>query len=202
MVRQYLGNRKKNSWLNEQINEVDCEHLDLAVKNKPDMYKIWRSNKKLGFCGTRVQVGLYSGTPQPDERCTNYGRRKTAAHLLLCSNEESNNTVEVKLGQWPEKDSITDQELAFWIPKYILMWGDKPFAHMGAMSPWMKALAQSQDMVGFHNFMEGHITTHFYEIQNFPASSTATIGLSNSSWKYFTSRTPNGSSAISLSPTR
>jgi len=30
----------------------------------------------------------------------------------------------------------------------------------------MKALAQSQDMIGYRNFMEGHILTHFYKIQN------------------------------------
>jgi hypothetical protein len=72
-----------------------------------------------------------------------------------------------KLGQWLERDGITDQELAYWIPKYILMQGNKPFADMGAMSSRMKALAQSQDMIGYCNFMEGHIWTHFYKIQNF-----------------------------------
>ena len=133
------------------------------------MYKIWRSKQNSGFCRTRVQVGLYSGTPWPDERCPNCGRRETAARLLLCSNEDRtqlllNNTDD--LGQWLEKDGITDQKLAYWIPKYILMWGNKPFADMGAMSPRVKALAQSQDKIGYRNFMEGYISTHFYEIQN------------------------------------
>jgi hypothetical protein len=32
------------------------------------------------------------------------------------------------------------------------MQGDKPFADMGAMSPRMKALEQSQDMIGYRNF--------------------------------------------------
>ena len=62
---------------------------------------------------------------------------------------------------------MPNQELAYWIPKYILMQGDKPFADMGAKSPRMKALVQSQDMIGYRNFMEGHILTHFYKIQNF-----------------------------------
>ena len=47
------------------------------------------------------------------------------------------------------------------------MRGNKPFADLGAMSPRMKALVQSQDMIGCRNFIEGHISTHFYEIQNF-----------------------------------
>jgi hypothetical protein len=147
MARQYLGNGKKKPWPNERFDEVDWEHLDLALKNKSDMYKIWRSKQNLGFCGTRVQVGLYLGTSLPDERLPNCGRRETAAHLLLCSNGDRtqlliNNTDE--LGQWLERDGITDPKLAYWIPKYILMRGDKPFADLEAMSPGMKALARSQ----------------------------------------------------------
>ncbi len=83
VARQYLGNRKKNPWPNKRFDKVDWEHLDLALKKKSDMYKIWRSKQNLGFCGTRVQVGLYSGTSLPDERCPNCGRREMAAHLLF-----------------------------------------------------------------------------------------------------------------------
>jgi len=38
-----------------------------------------------------------------------------------------------KLEKWLEKDGNTDQELAYWLPKYFLMRGDKPFADMGTM---------------------------------------------------------------------
>jgi hypothetical protein len=60
-----------------------------------------------------------------------------------------------------ERDGITDPELAHWIPKYILMRGNKPFADLGAMFPGMKALVWSQDTISYHNFMEGHILIHF-----------------------------------------
>jgi hypothetical protein len=86
------------------------------------MYKIWRSKQNVGFCGTRVQVWLYLGKSLPDKRCPNCGRQEMAAHLLLCSNEYRtqlliNNTD--KLGQWLERDDITDPELAYWIPLSI-----------------------------------------------------------------------------------
>ncbi len=55
VARQYLGNRKKNPWPNEQFDKVDWEHLDLAMKTKTDMYKIWRSKQTSGFCGTRAK---------------------------------------------------------------------------------------------------------------------------------------------------
>ncbi len=107
---------KKNPWTNERFDKVDWEHLDLALKNKPDMYKIWRSKQNSYLCGTRVQVGLYLVTSLPDKRCPNCGSWEMAAHLLLCSNEDRsqliiNNTDE--LGQWLERDDITDPELVY-----------------------------------------------------------------------------------------
>jgi hypothetical protein len=37
VARKYLGNNKKNLWPNKQFNKVNWEHLDLALKNKPDV---------------------------------------------------------------------------------------------------------------------------------------------------------------------
>ncbi len=134
------------------------------------MYKVWRSKQNSRFCGTRVQVGIYSGKACPDERCPNCGQCKMAAHLVLCPNKDRtrllvNNTEE--LSKWMEKDNITDPEIEYWIPKYILMQGDKPFSEMGYMSPIMSSLAKSQDLIGWQNFTKGYISTHFYEIQSF-----------------------------------
>jgi len=67
VARQYLGNMKKNPWTNEKFDEVDWEHLELAMKTKPDEYKIWQSKQNSGFCGTRVQVGRYPGIPGQDD---------------------------------------------------------------------------------------------------------------------------------------
>ncbi len=80
--------RKKDKWSNKCFNAVDWEHLDLALKNKTDMYKLWRSKQHSSFCGTRVQVGRYSGDLLPDEQCPNCGRRETAVHLMLCPNDD------------------------------------------------------------------------------------------------------------------
>jgi len=34
VARQYLGNRKKNPWTNKKFDEVDWEHLELAMKTR------------------------------------------------------------------------------------------------------------------------------------------------------------------------
>ena len=191
VARRYLGNRKKNPRPNEQFHKVDWEHLDLAMKSKPGMYKICRSKQNSGFCGTRVQVGRYSGIPGQDERCPNCGRQEKAAHLLLCPSEDRTQLLidnVDELEKWLEKDGSTDQELAYWLPKYILMRGDKPFADMGAMSPRMKALAQSQDKIGYRNFMEGYISIHLYEIQYFHLAMSSNF-LNGADWaKQFISK--------------
>ncbi len=65
------------------------------------------------------------------------------------------------------QDNRADPEILYWIPKYILVRGDKPLSTMGFMSPQFKALATSQDLIGWRDFTEGHVSTHFYVIQTF-----------------------------------
>ncbi len=67
VAHQHLGTRRKDKWSSDKFNAVDWEHLDLVLKNKTNMYKIWRSKQKSGFCGIRVQVGRFSGDSCLDE---------------------------------------------------------------------------------------------------------------------------------------
>jgi hypothetical protein len=75
-------------------------------------------------------------------------------------------TVE-ELEKWMETNSRTDPELIYWIPKFILMQNNKPFSQLGYMSNKMCALAESQDKIGWRNFTEAYISSHFYNIQRF-----------------------------------
>ena len=170
VARRYLASRPRDKWSNDHFNAVDWEHLDLALKNKSDVYRIWRSKQHSEFCGTRVQMGRSSGELFPDERCPNCGRRETAAHLMLCpDNSRTKLLVENvdDLTTWMSRDNQTDLEILYWIPKYILMRGDRPLSAMGFMSPQFKELAASQDLIGWRDFTDDHISTHFYAIQSF-----------------------------------
>ncbi len=66
-----------------------------------------------------------------------------------------------------ETDGRTDPELIYWISKFILMQNNKPFSQLGYMSNKMRPLAESQDKIGWRNFTEGYISSHFYNIQRF-----------------------------------
>ncbi len=171
VARKYhLHQRKKGKWTHEQFKGVDWEHLDLALKSKADNYKIWQLKQTSGFCGTWVQVGLYSGKMCLDERCPNCGTKETDAHLMRCPDEDRTrlliDAVE-ELEKWMETNGRTDPELIYWILKFILMQNNKPFSQLGYMSNKMHALAESQDKIGWRNFTEGCISSHFYNIQWF-----------------------------------
>jgi hypothetical protein len=52
-----------------------------------------------------------------------------------------------ELTMWMSQDNKMDQEILYWIPKYIITRGDKPLSEMGFMSPQFKAFAKSQDLI-------------------------------------------------------
>jgi hypothetical protein len=163
----------KGKWKTKQFKEVNWEHLDHALKSKPDNYKVWQSKQMSGFCGTRVQVGLYSGEMYPDKRRPNCGARETNFHLMQCPDEDRTRLLiknVAELEKWMETDGRADLKLIYWIPKYILMQKDKQFTQLGYMSKKMRAPADSQDKIGWRNFMEGYISSHFYNIQRFHLS--------------------------------
>jgi hypothetical protein len=124
------------------------------------MYKIWRSKKNSGFLGTRVQVGCYLGDACKDKRCPNCGRQETAMHLMLCSDEDCTRLLIESLNElteWMARDNKTNPEILYWLPKYILMRRVKYLLDLGIMSPQFKALAHSQDLIGWRDFKEGYI---------------------------------------------
>jgi hypothetical protein len=47
-----------------------------------------------------------------------------------------------ELSKWLDMDSRKDPELAYWIPKNILMQGNKPFLALGCMSSMLKAFCR------------------------------------------------------------
>ncbi len=139
----------------------------------------------------RVQVGRYSSEPLLDKQCPNCGQWETAAHLIFCSDDDCTRllveNVE-ELTMWMSQDSKTDPEILYWIPKYILMRGDKPLSMMGFMFPQFKALANNQDLIGWRDFTEGHMSTHFYAIQTFHLAMSSSY-LNGEDWtKQFTSK--------------
>jgi hypothetical protein len=58
------------------------------MKNKADNYKRWQFKQTSGICGTKEQVGLYSGEAYPYKRCPNCRAKETDAHGMRCLDED------------------------------------------------------------------------------------------------------------------
>jgi hypothetical protein len=106
--------QKKNKWTHDQVEKVNWEYLDLALKSKTDNYRIWQSKQTSGFYGTQMQVGLYSGEAYLNERCPNCRAWKAGTHLMQCPEIDRthlliNNVKELE--KWMETDDKTDPEL-------------------------------------------------------------------------------------------
>ncbi len=76
VARIHLQQQKHNILMAKQFKEVNWEHLDLALKNKANNYKIWQSKQTSGLCGMKSQVSHYSGDAYPDKRCLHCGSKK------------------------------------------------------------------------------------------------------------------------------
>ncbi len=68
------------------------------------------------------------------------------------------------------------------------MQNNKQFTQLGYMSKKMRMLADSQDKIGWRNFMAGYISSHFYNIQWFHLSMSSNY-LNGADWtKQFISK--------------
>ena len=54
-----------------------------------------------------------------------------------------------------------DPELAYWIPKYLLLRGTSSFSDLTLSSPALRELAVEQDLIGWRRLTEGKICRLF-----------------------------------------
>ncbi len=170
-------------WTPARFNAVDWEGISTCLDTKSEMYGLWLSKQVSGICATRSNVARIQDLL--DDKCPNCLQPgETAGHLNLCPAEGRvlffNECVE-DLDKWLGQGDKTDPELAYWIPKYILMRGKRPFATLGPMSPSMMRVAQAQDLIGWREFMEGRITTEMRVIQRLHCA-TAPCRMNGDDW--------------------
>ena len=165
-ARAFLVEQK--GWSLAQLDAVDWKSLHLTLKRKNDAFCTWLAKQHSGFCGTRVQVGRYSGNKSADVGCPNCGCTERSTHLCVCMSDGRSRLFKEmceSLEVWLHQGGKTEPELAYWIPKYVEGRGSLRFQDLGTMSPEMSSLAREQDVIGWKNFMEGRISRKFYNIQ-------------------------------------
>lgn len=80
-----------------------------------------------------------------------------ANHLCKCPSLSCTALLEdlvAELQRWMSIDNHTDKFM-YWVPNYIRGRGQIHFVDLGKLSPCMHAIEESQDLIGWHNFMKG-----------------------------------------------
>ena len=111
--------------LKESFDAVAWEALDSALDKKGQMHKQWLCKQTTGLCGTEVMVNHWDKLC--DENCSDCGKCETASHLNLCLDPDRTcllHTMAEKLQTWLE-NNYAHPELAYWLPKYILLRGTR-----------------------------------------------------------------------------
>jgi hypothetical protein len=173
-LRELLGKQharhfllQEKNWSPQQFDNVAWEHLHDTLKTKPVAFRLWLSKKHSDFCATGVQMKRCNMSD--DDRCPSCWRRKEwASHLCKCPSKARTSLLEESvrdLEHWLGMNDNTNNDICYWVPKYIRAQGRLQFGSLGTMSKHMHKLATSQDLIGWRNFLEGRVSAMFELIQ-------------------------------------
>ena len=164
-AKEFLCTRR--GWSQAQFDEVNWSALDIALTSKTSGFRIWLAKQHSNFCATRVQ--MHRCKESDDDKCPScLTASENADHLCRCPNEERTQLLRDStsaLESWMAANNNTHHELCYWIPHYILCRGQVNFIDLGPMSLQMYEIAQSQDTIGWRNFMEGRVSNKITSIQ-------------------------------------
>jgi hypothetical protein len=152
-------------WSKPSFNAVAWEAFDATLEGKGQMYRLWLSKQSSGCCGTQVMVSRWDKSR--DELCPDCGKRETASHLNLCSDPERTSLLHemvASLKKWLD-NNYCHPELAYWLPNYILLRGTRRLSDFPYLSPEMKRVAASQDLIPWTCFMEGKLSHEIFTLQ-------------------------------------
>jgi hypothetical protein len=168
-TRQIVNGVNKGGlgWSNERFEAVDWWSLHKVLENKPDMFGLWLSKQQAGVCATRYNIARIQDLL--DDKCPNCQLpRERSNHLNHCP--DHGRTLLFKdsvasLDKWMNDKEKTDAELAYFLEKYLLFRGSRSFASLGPMSPRMKKVAASQDLIGWDEFLHGKVSLEILDVQ-------------------------------------
>jgi hypothetical protein len=118
-------NRGGLGWSSQHFHAVAWEAIEAALSSKLDMFQLWLSKQCIGICATRRNMACIHDLL--DDKCPNCNRpRETSNHLNRCP--EAGRTLlfrnsEADLTRWMKDHNRTNAELAYWIEKYLILWG-------------------------------------------------------------------------------
>ena len=140
--------------------------LDAVLDKKGQMYREWLAKQCSGFCGTQHMVSLWDSVR--DGKCPDCGQEERAIHLNLCPDPDRvrlQGDMADELEGWLRKN-FCHCELAYCLPRYIKLRGTRRLSEFPNLSPEMRKVAASQDLIPWTSFMEGKLSKEIFLLQN------------------------------------
>jgi hypothetical protein len=175
-------------WSTARFEAVDWRALDKCLASKSDMYGMWLTKQSTGTCATRYNMARLQDLV--DNKCPNCGMVEKAEHLNVCPSEGRTQLLQESvesLEAWMEQDNRTDDELRYYLPKYILFRGTRSMASLGPMSLVMRKAAEAQDLIGWREFMEGKVAEKIGGLQRYHCSVSSCMMNGDEWMKHFIS---------------
>lgn len=146
-------------WAPDQFDGIDWQAIRTALRRKPEMYGVWLAKQTTGVCATRRNTARIDR--HSDDRCPNcLCGPETNHHLTICCDPGRTALFDSDvdhLDDWLRQRGSTDQELAYWLIKYLRFRGECTLHTLGDMSPGMLQVAKAIDRNGWSNFMVGRL---------------------------------------------
>ena len=153
-------------WSQHQFEDVDWEHLHSCLQSKPDGFRTWLSKQHSNFCTTRTQTQRWFGSD--DNMCPSCLEiEERADHLCRCQDPARRNLLATNtddLIRWMSTSDNTHPDIIRWVEGYILGQG-RNYLRTDHCPHSIRELVASQTRIGWRNFMEGRISTHFHRLQ-------------------------------------
>ena len=164
------SNKGGLGWSTESFEAVDWKTLARVTKINSKGFQLWLSKQAIGVCTTqkntaRIQDILKDCYPN----CRKQGEDNK--HLNRCINPSRIRLFQDgvgKLKRWMNKGHQTELELAFWVTQYLLHRGQVRMANLAMLCPMSKTLqeaAESQDLIGWGEFLHGKVLIKIRKIQ-------------------------------------
>ena len=160
MAREHYHSKGIVPW--DQFDDVDWDTMEKVTKMVPEMYSVWLTKQVSGFCGSNHMLHTIYGDVA--DCCPNCGfHPERSRHIPYCPDSGRTATYQLsvqRLVEWLDLQR-TDPELTLLLRQYLLARGRSPMSTFCPPGSSYSVLADAQDRLGFHNFIEGRISVQF-----------------------------------------
>lgn len=146
------------------ISDIDWDAFGAALKLMPTKRQHWISKTTSGFCA--VGTMMFRRKEHPSPACPRCGETETVEHVWRCQHETAGIWEKSlsNLQEWMLQND-THPEMARAILHGLRAWTSGRYLRYQSTVDWVNQLVAQQSKIGWGNFFEGMISTHWREAQ-------------------------------------